>query len=95
MSVDVKTVQHVAHLARLTLTPEGAVAMTAELNAVLDWGMQLAEVNTDEVEPMVSPVHGDAPMRADIVNDGNCREAVLANAPLTEEGFFLVPKMVE
>jgi len=95
MSVDVKTVQHVAHLARLTLNEQEAVAMTAELNAVLDWGAQLAEVNTDNVEPMVSPVHGDLPMRPDIVNDGNCRAAVLANAPMTEEGFFLVPKMVE
>lgn len=95
MSVDLKIVRHVAHLARLTLSEAEAKAMTEELNAILAWGAQLDEVNIDGVEPMVSPVHGVLPMRADKIDDGHKRAEILANAPLTEEGFFLVPKVVE
>jgi len=95
MSIDAKTVRHVAHLARLTLDEKGAEAMTKELNAVLAWGEQLDAVNTDGVEPMISPVHQPLPMREDKVTDGHKQADILLNAPVTEEGFFLVPKVVE
>lgn len=95
MSVDVKTVKHVAYLARITLDEKKAVAMTDELNAVLAWGRQLDAVDCEGVEPLVSPVHAALPLREDKVTDGHKRADILQNAPLTEEGFFLVPKVVE
>lgn len=95
MSIDIKTVKHTAHLARLILDEQAAVRMTDELNAVLDWERQLNAVDTNGVEPMVSPICGVLPMREDKVTDGGKRADILKNAPLSEEGFFLVPKVVE
>jgi len=95
MSVNVETVKHIAHLARITLDRQEAEAVTAELNAVLDWGQQLDEADIAGIEPMISPVQAVLPMRADKVTDGHKRADILQNAPLTEEGFFLVPKVVE
>jgi len=95
MSIDIKTVRHMAHLARITLDEAEAGAMTAELNAVLDWGLLLDEAGSAGAEPMISPVRGALPMREDKVTDGHKQAEILQNAPLTEEGFFLVPKVVE
>ena len=56
---------------------------------------QLNEVDVDGVEPLTSIVETTLPMRDDVVTDGNIQDQVLANAPRTEHGFFVVPKAVE
>ncbi len=95
MSIDEKTVLKVAKLARLDLAPERAPAMAQELNAILAWIEQLNEVDVEGVEPMTSAVETALPMREDVVTDGNAPERVLKNAPRSEDGFFIVPKVVE
>ncbi len=95
MSVDTKTVAHIAHLARLRLPEEKLEPMAGELNQLLSWVEQLAEVNTDGVPPMPSVVHAKLPKRDDVVDDGNKRDDVLANAPDAQNGFFAVPKVIE
>ncbi len=95
MSVDSKTVRRIARLARIALDDEQAVAMEQELNALLAWVEQLSEVNVDGVPPMTSVVEQTLKMRTDVVSDGGCPDDVLRNAPLSEGGFFLVPKVVE
>jgi aspartyl-tRNA(Asn)/glutamyl-tRNA(Gln) amidotransferase subunit C len=95
MSIDEKTVLKVAKLARLDLAPERAPAMAEELNAILAWIEQLNEVDVEGVEPMTSAVEATLPMRADVVTDGEAPERVLKNAPRSEDGFFVVPKVVE
>jgi aspartyl-tRNA(Asn)/glutamyl-tRNA(Gln) amidotransferase subunit C len=95
MAIDEATVRKVAHLARIAL-PEARVApMAQELNAILAWIEQLQEVNIDGVEAMASAVDVSLPMRDDAVSDGAMAARVLANAPKTEDGFFVVPKVVE
>jgi aspartyl-tRNA(Asn)/glutamyl-tRNA(Gln) amidotransferase subunit C len=96
MSIDEKTVRKVARLARLAL-PEARVApMAAELNGIMAWIEQLNEVDIEGVAPMTSAVEGAAlPMREDVVTSGNDVERVLKNAPKSEDGFFVVPKVVE
>jgi aspartyl-tRNA(Asn)/glutamyl-tRNA(Gln) amidotransferase subunit C len=95
MSIDQNTVARIARLARIEV-PESALApMSAELGNILTFIEQLAEVNTDGVKPMTSVVEMSAPLREDVVNDGNDREGVLANAPESVEGFYVVPKVVE
>lgn len=96
MSIDEKTVRKVARLARLAL-PEARVApMAAELNGIMAWIEQLNEVDIEGVAPMTSAVEGAAlPMREDVVTDGNDSARVLKNAPKSEDGFFVVPKVVE
>ena len=95
MSVDKNTVRKVARLARIAMPEERLEPMAKELNSILAWIEQLNEVDVDGVEPMTTPVEMKLPMRDDVVSDGNIRDQVLANAPRSEEGFFVVPKVVE
>ena len=95
MSVDTKLVAHIAHLARLRLPEDKLEPMAGELNQLLAWVEQLAEVNTDNVPPLTSVVHARLPKRDDVVTDGDRRDDVLANAPDAQNGFFAVPKVIE
>jgi aspartyl-tRNA(Asn)/glutamyl-tRNA(Gln) amidotransferase subunit C len=95
MSVDSKTVRRIARLARIALEDSEAAEMETELNALLSWVQQLSEVNVDGVPPMTSVIAQKLKMRADVVTDGGRAADVLRNAPLSEEGFFVVPKVVE
>ena len=95
MSVDVATVKRVARLARLAVTEDEAVRMTGELNGILGFIEQLSEVDVTGVEPMTSVIPMAMMKRRDEVNDGNMADRIVANAPLTEQNFFEVPKVVE
>lgn len=95
MSVDLATVKRVARLARLAVTDEEARRMEGELNAILGFVEQLNEVDVTGVEPMTSVTPMAMKKRADIVTDGGKAGDIVANAPISEEGFFLVPKVVE
>ena len=95
MSLDQATVRNIANLARLEVPEEDLDHLAGELSNILKFVEQLAEVNTDGVAPMTSVAHIDLPWRADAVNDGDCPEKILANAPEAHDGFFVVPKVVE
>jgi aspartyl-tRNA(Asn)/glutamyl-tRNA(Gln) amidotransferase subunit C len=95
MSVDTATVKRVARLARIAVSDEDAERMTGELNAILGFVEQLDEVDVSGVEPMTSVIPMEMKKRADAVTDGGKANDIVANAPATEENFFLVPKVVE
>ncbi|MCO5146781.1 MAG: Asp-tRNA(Asn)/Glu-tRNA(Gln) amidotransferase subunit GatC [Aquamicrobium sp.] len=95
MSVDLDTVKRVARLARIAVTEEEAGRMTGELNVILGFVEQLSEVDVDGVEPMTSVIPMEMRKRQDAVTDGGKAADIVANAPATEENFFLVPKVVE
>ena len=95
MSVDKNTVRRIAKLARIALPEERVAPMEGELNGILKWVEQLNEVNVEGIEPMTSVVAQSLKMRDDVVTDGDQAEAVTANAPESEDHFFLVPKVVE
>jgi aspartyl-tRNA(Asn)/glutamyl-tRNA(Gln) amidotransferase subunit C len=95
MSVDADTVRHIAHLARIAVTEAEVPHLQGELNAMLAFVEQLSEVNVDGVEPMTSVMPMKMKKRQDVVNDGEIADDVVANAPATENHFFLVPKVVE
>jgi aspartyl-tRNA(Asn)/glutamyl-tRNA(Gln) amidotransferase subunit C len=95
VSVDKNTVRKVARLARIAVPEERLEPLSKELNGILAWIEQLNEVNVDGVEAMTTPVPVKLPMREDVISDGNIRDQVLANAPKSEDGFFVVPKVVE
>jgi aspartyl-tRNA(Asn)/glutamyl-tRNA(Gln) amidotransferase subunit C len=95
MAIDVDTVRKVAKLARIAEPEERLQALSQELSGILAWIEQLGEVDTDGVEPMTSVVAAKLPLREDVVTDGGKRDAVLANAPKSDKGFFVVPKVVE
>jgi aspartyl-tRNA(Asn)/glutamyl-tRNA(Gln) amidotransferase subunit C len=95
MSVDVTTVKRVAKLARLAVTEDEAQRMMGELNAILGFVEQLSEVDVADVEPMTSVTPMAMKKRADVVDDGDIAERIVANAPMTDNNFFQVPKVVE
>ena len=95
MSVDAETVRRVAHLARIAVAEEEVEHLQGELNAILAFVEQLAEVDVDGVEPMTSVTPMAMKMRKDEVTDGGIADDILANAPAREDDFLLVPKVVE
>jgi aspartyl-tRNA(Asn)/glutamyl-tRNA(Gln) amidotransferase subunit C len=95
MAIDEQTVRKTARLARLALSEARVAAMAGELSGILAWIEQLNEVDIEGVEPMTSAVEASLPLRDDKITDGNNPAAVLANAPKSEHGFFVVPKVVE
>ncbi|MCO4316688.1 Asp-tRNA(Asn)/Glu-tRNA(Gln) amidotransferase subunit GatC [Phyllobacterium sp. 21LDTY02-6] len=95
MSVDISTVKRVARLARIEVKEDEAERMTGQLNAILGFVEQLREVDVDGVEPMTSVTPIVMKKRSDVVNDGGKVDDIIANAPMSEENFFIVPKVVE
>ncbi len=95
MSVDLTTVKRVAHLARIAVNEEQAEKMTGELNVILGFVQSLDSVNVDGVEPMTSVIPTAMRLREDKVSDGNIAAEITANAPISEENFFMVPKVIE
>ncbi len=95
MSVDAATVRRIAHLARIAVKDEEVAHLQGELNAILAFVEQLSEANVEGVEPMTSVMPMVMKKRHDIISDGEIAGKILANAPATEDHFFLVPKVVE
>jgi aspartyl-tRNA(Asn)/glutamyl-tRNA(Gln) amidotransferase subunit C len=95
MSVSPDQVRHIAKLARIAMSDEEIERLVPELNNILGWVEQLEEVNTDGVEPLTAVVPNKLRLREDKVTDGDCRDEILANAPVAEHGFFAVPKVIE
>ena len=95
MSVDEKTVRHVAKLAHIAMSDAEIVALVPELNQILGWVEQLGEVDTDGIEPLTAVIDIPTRLRDDVVDDGDIRDKVLLNAPDAQHGFFAVPKVIE
>ncbi|MCW5720587.1 MAG: Asp-tRNA(Asn)/Glu-tRNA(Gln) amidotransferase subunit GatC [Devosia sp.] len=95
MSVDAATVKRIGRLARIRIEEEEVAGYQSELNAILGFVEQLAEVNVEGVEAMTSVMPMQLRRRDDLVTDGGYPEQIVKNAPLTEDNFFMVPKVVE
>ena len=95
MAIDAATVRKVAHLARIKTPDDRLEPLAAELNGIMAWIDQLSQVDVEGVEPMTSNVHQPLRLRDDVVSDGGKVTDVLANAPKSADGFFVVPKVVE
>jgi aspartyl-tRNA(Asn)/glutamyl-tRNA(Gln) amidotransferase subunit C len=95
MQVDESTVRRIARLARIKITDEEAKSLQGELSGILNWVEQLDEIDTAGVEPMTRVVAQNMKMRDDKVDDGEIADAVLKNAPVVDDHYFVVPKVVE
>jgi aspartyl-tRNA(Asn)/glutamyl-tRNA(Gln) amidotransferase subunit C len=95
MSVDASTVRRIAHLARIAVADEEVEHLKGELNAILAFVEQLSEVKVEGVEPMTSVIPMAMKKRPDEVTDGEIPDAIVKNAPVREDHFFVVPKVVE
>ena len=95
MSVDQATVRRIARLARIAVTDAEVPHLQGELNAMLQFVEALSAVDVEGVEPMTSVMPMAMRLRPDVVTDGEIADAVTGNAPLSEDHFFMVPKVVE
>lgn len=95
MSVDAPTVKRIARLARIRIEEDEVPRYQEELNAILGFVEQLGEVDVSGVEPMTSVTPMTLRRREDVVTDGGYADRIVKNAPLSEDEFFMVPKVVE
>ena len=95
MSLSKEQVQHIAMLARLHLDEKDMDDVVAKLSSIVDFVDQLQAAPTDDVVPMAHPMDQSQRLRADAVTESNERDKLQENAPSTENGFYLVPKVLE
>ncbi len=95
MSVDAATVKRIGRLARIRIEEGEVETYRNELNTILGFVEQLGEVDVSGVEPMTSVMPMTLRRREDKITDGGYPDKIVANAPLTEDNFFMVPKVVE
>ena len=97
MSIDNKIVEKIAKLSRISLEDNEVNDLSLELSQILDWVEQLSEINTEDISPIFSSFDDaeDINLREDIISDGGYRDKVISNAPMSEDGFFLVPKVID
>jgi aspartyl-tRNA(Asn)/glutamyl-tRNA(Gln) amidotransferase subunit C len=95
MHVDEALVRHIARLARLEITNEEAASLERELSTIFDWVEQLKEVDVSDVQPLTRIAAMRMKMREDKVTDGGYPDGILKNAPMSEDHFFMVPKVLE
>jgi aspartyl-tRNA(Asn)/glutamyl-tRNA(Gln) amidotransferase subunit C len=95
MQVDEATVRRIARLARIKITDTEAKGLVKELSGILNWVEQLDEVDTKAVEPMTRVVPIELKKRDDVITDGEIADDIVKNAPMVEDHYFVVPKVVE
>ena len=95
MSLDNKTVRHIALLARLKLTDQEYAESVKKLSNIVDFVDQLGAADTDGVVPMAHPLDAAQRLRADVVTETDARDVYQENAPAVSDGFYLVPKVIE
>ena len=95
MKVDDDTVRRIARLARIKIEDAEVADLRGELSGILDWVEQLNEVDTDGVAPMTRVAAHKLKKRKDEVTDGEIADVVVRNAPVSEDNYFVVPKVVE
>ena len=88
-------VNYVAHLARLALTPAETDAFQGQLDRIVEYINQLRQVDVAGVEPTAHATAVTNVFRADEVRPGLSRDTALANAPFSQAGQFMVPKIIE
>jgi aspartyl-tRNA(Asn)/glutamyl-tRNA(Gln) amidotransferase subunit C len=95
MRVDETTVLRIARLARIKISKDEAKGLEKELTGILNWVEQLNSVDTASVDPMTRVVPIELKKRTDVISDGEIADDVVKNAPLVEDHYFVVPKVVE
>ena len=95
MTIDLKTIKHIAKLSRISLEDEKAQKLATDLSSIFEFIEKLNELNTNDVEPLTSIAETTLKFRKDEVKSENIREKILKNSPSNNKDFFVVPKVVE
>ena len=95
MALTTEDVLNIANLARLKIDESELERYKQDLSRILEFVEQMNQANVDDIEPMAHSQDMMQPLRDDSVTEDNQREKFQANAPATENGLYLVPKVIE
>lgn len=95
MSVDKKTVEQIAHLARLSFDEQSLETMIKDMNRMIEFVNKLNELPTEGVEPLIYMVNQSNVLREDLIHQTITKEEALKNAPKHDSDYFRVPKVIE
>jgi len=95
MAVDESTVNYIAGLSRLRLSGHEAEQYATSLTRIMELVEQMNAADTSQVEPLAHPQDSPLALRTDQVTESDCRDTYMAIAPATEDGLYLVPKVIE
>ena len=101
MSITAADIEKIAKLARIRIDADAVPELSQRLDNILKMADRLQAIDTTDIAPMANPLDATQRLRADIVSEPtgvdalNARAAFLAIAPSTEQGLFLVPKVIE
>ncbi|MDG2174597.1 MAG: Asp-tRNA(Asn)/Glu-tRNA(Gln) amidotransferase subunit GatC [Gammaproteobacteria bacterium] len=95
MPIELEDLENIAHLARLHLSEEEKSEAASSMSNILKLIDQMQSVDTDNVTPLAHPLDSVQRLRDDEVTETNKRDALQKIAPETDQGLFLVPKVIE
>jgi len=95
MTIERAEIEKLAELARIAISEENIMATTKSIDNILELVNQLQAVDTEGVEPMAHPTDAHQRLRADCISEPDLREIFQAIAPATEDGLYLVPKVID
>ena len=95
MTIDLKTIKHIAKLSRISVDDEKAKKLAGDLNSIFDFIEKLKELKTDQIKPLTSIAETSLKLRNDEIKSQNMREEIIKNSPEKNEDYFVVPKVIE
>ena len=95
MTIDLKTIKHIAKLSRISVDDEKAKKLAGDLNSIFDFIEKLNELKTDQIKPLTSIAETSLKLRNDEIKSQNMREEIIKNSPEKNKDYFVVPKVIE
>ena len=95
MTIDLKTIKHIAKLSRISVSDEKAKKLAGDLNSIFDFIEKLNELKTEKITPLTSIAETTLKLRHDEIKSKNIREQIVKNSPEKNEDYFIVPKVIE
>ena len=95
MTIDLKTIKHIAKLSRISVSDEKAKKLAGDLNSIFDFIEKLKELKTEKITPLTSIAETTLKLRHDEIKSKNIREQIVKNSPEKNEDYFVVPKVIE
>jgi len=95
MTIDLKTIKHIAKLSRISVSDEKAKKLAGDLNSIFDFIEKLNELKTEKITPLTSIAETTLKLRHDEIKSKNIREQIVKNSPEKNDDYFVVPKVIE
>lgn len=95
MALEKSDVEKIAHLARLHVDANETEEVTSRISSILDMIDEMQSIDTASVAPLAHPFDAVQRLRPDVVTEHNQREYLQKAAPATQDGLYLVPKVIE